>query len=238
MVSTLSARTTEARPAAEQSPLPTGPVWEWFTARHPQVDQSRIVRRWLDAAALYHTGHVSPASDNGSRIVRSQNADDPERDHTQPDSYTVQVAQARPRIYACSCPDYQYRGGSQGYCKHTLAVWHAVYYACTERMNAETAQRIVDRLIHEDAAALLKLLDAITRGHVYTALTVAADLTLAHTDDPQAVAATLEGPARHLHSYPDPRNAAPLPFDDDDASATAPQEEEPEPGPLALAAAA
>src|SRR5947207_2738568 len=120
---------TAIRPQArtDAPALPTGPAFDFFITRHPEVDQARIARRWQDAVELYHTGHVGQPNEHGTRIVTAQNCDDPNRPQDAPSSYTVNVAIYAPRAYACSCPDWTYRGGSQGFCKHTLAVWIAVY---------------------------------------------------------------------------------------------------------------
>lgn len=158
---TTATPTSTTATRTDAPPLPTGPAWDFFSARHPGVDQARIARRWQDGATLYRTGKVGAPDANGTRIVRSQNADDPNRPMEQPGSYTVNVAIYRPREYACNCPDWQYRGGYAGFCKHICAVWHTVAATCIQRQMERIAASVTADLLAANREEFTHLLVAI-----------------------------------------------------------------------------
>ncbi|MCX6022543.1 MAG: SWIM zinc finger domain-containing protein [Chloroflexi bacterium] len=192
---TMTASRSQARPA--QAPEPTGPAFEMFIARNPQVNTAKLGYRWADGVALHLSGAVSAPDASGARQVRSSMADSPDRHDGDPITYTVYPVSVKPRLYACDCPDFQHRGGLTGACKHVCAVWSTLYAVCAKRQAEEDAANpvllpapvqpqatpaeriaaVVASLAHRNPAALVALLEAVANNDAKGARTAAARIT-------------------------------------------------------------
>ena len=166
----------QSRTRAAPAPLPSGPAWHWFIARHPQVDQARIASRWHAAAALFAAGHVGPPDPDGTRQVLAQNYASPDRQPGDPIAYHVHTAITSPRQYACDCPDWQHRQGVDGLCKHIIAVWLALFVCCTEKQAEAAAAAILAELLTVNRDEFTRLLLAVRDRDGRAARTAAARL--------------------------------------------------------------
>ena len=172
MTTATATRSTRTEAAA----IPTGPAWDWFIARHPQVDQARIASRWNAGTALYTAGHVSQPDRDGTRSVFASNYNSPDREPGDPIAYSVHIAITSPRTYACDCQDWQFRQGIGGFCKHIIAVWITLYACCAQKQAEAEAQAILVQLLKVNRQEFTALLLAVRDHDGKAARTAAARL--------------------------------------------------------------